>query len=157
MSPTKSAKREASPAVAQARTLAESQALLRERGLKSTASRIAVLRHLEAARAPTSHGEVSTALEPLGFDRATLYRNLIDLTEAGLVSKSDFGDHVFRFELRDGKTEHASEHPHFVCTDCGTVSCLPEVRVKISAPPSSASVVGQGVAVQLKGRCANCA
>ena len=156
MNASKTAKREPAPKKPVVHTLAESQARLRESGLKSTASRLAVLRHMETVDAPSSHAEVAVALLSKGFDRATLYRNLIDLTHVGILSKSDFGDHVFRFELRGAHAGHGAEHPHFVCTDCGTVSCLPEVRVKITAPPNTPNVAGNDVAVQLKGRCEQC-
>src|SRR5262249_51074671 len=69
-------------------------------GLRSTGSRLAVLRRLEQARTPVTHADIVNDLAPEGFDRATIYRNLIDLTEAGLASRTDLGDHVWRFELR---------------------------------------------------------
>src|SRR5262245_44102600 len=52
-------------------------------GLRSTGSRLAVLRRLEQARTPVTHADIVSDLAPQGFDRATIYRNLIDLTEAG--------------------------------------------------------------------------
>ena len=66
-----------------------------------------------------SHAEIAGALEPAGLDRATLYRNLIDLTDAGLLSRTDHGDHVWRFELRDNAHGQTEQHPHFTCIDCG--------------------------------------
>lgn len=133
------------------------RATLRQAGLRSTAPRVAVLEHLLAAATPESHADIVDALQSQGFDRATLYRNLMDLTEAGLVTRSDLGDHVWRFEVRRPGDEHAALHPHFVCTDCGTVACLPGGSVRIvtgSGVPRSA--VGRKVEVQVKGRCDRC-
>lgn len=62
---------------------------LRVAGLRGTAARIAVLEHLSQSRAPMSHAEIADILEPMGFDRATAYRNLIDMTEAGLLSRTE--------------------------------------------------------------------
>ena len=92
------------------------------------------------------------------MDRTTVYRNLVDLTEAGLVQRTDLGDHVWRFELKRG--EGASiRHPHFTCTDCGTVSCLPEVTLSVKkgkGVPRSLSKQ-RGVEIQLRGKCDACA
>ena len=85
---------------------------LRAAGLRSTGARVAVLRVLEGAAAPMSHAEVHERVTGEGFDRATIYRNLIDLTDAGLVSRSDVGDHVWRFELRGERAAHAAAHAH---------------------------------------------
>jgi Fur family ferric uptake transcriptional regulator len=140
-------------------TVAEFQALLRSSGLRSTAPRIAVLRYLHEATGPNSHAELAEAVGNLGFDRATVYRNLMDLAEAGIVSRRDLGDHVWRFELKKGARgeAHSDEHPHFVCIDCGEVSCLPGVSFKVEGAGGAPRAVGRNqVAVQLKGRCDTC-
>ncbi len=139
--------------------LAELQRQIRATGLKSTAPRVAVLRCLLQAVSPLSHSDITEALADLGFDRATLYRNLMDLTEAGVVARTDLGDHVWRFELQTKRGSHATAHPHFVCTDCGTVACLPGVSVSIRAPQSVSAptaIAAHRVQVQLKGVCDRC-
>jgi Fur family transcriptional regulator, ferric uptake regulator len=130
---------------------------VREAGLRSTAPRIAVYCHLAAADRPISHAELFDALGPEGFDRATLYRNLIDLVSANLVTRTDHGDHVWRFELRRADEHAAREHPHFTCLDCGTVSCLPDVEVQLK--PATAAAKPRAMQldeVHLKGRCERC-
>lgn len=133
------------------------QARLREAGLRSTTPRVAVLRELMATRAPVSHAELCTALKKHHLDRATLYRNLIDLAEVGIVKRVDLGDHVWRFEIKAKDGGHADAHPHFVCTDCGAVSCLTDVDVRIirgkHAPKSLAS---KNVAIQITAKCDAC-
>jgi Fur family ferric uptake transcriptional regulator len=138
---------------------ADLQKMLRGAGLRSTAPRLAVLRFLHASGEPNSHSELIEALAGDGFDRATLYRNLMDLAEAELVTRTDLGDHTWRFEMkRPGRSGHNAEHPHFVCTDCGVVSCLPGVAVKIgSAAGAPKSITSNEVAVQIKGLCDACA
>lgn len=83
---------------------------------------------------PRTHAEVADALADRGFDRATIYRNLTELTEAGIFSRVELGDHVWRFEMRHGAT---AEHPHFLCTSCGEVSCLDDVDVAITPKPGA--------------------
>jgi Fur family transcriptional regulator, ferric uptake regulator len=99
--------------------------------LRCTSARLAVLRKLMAATSPVSHAEVAEGLEADGFDRVTVYRNLVEFAEAGLANRVDLGDHTWRFELRRSTASHAADHPHFVCLDCGAVSCLPDVSVNI--------------------------
>jgi Fur family transcriptional regulator, ferric uptake regulator len=140
-------------------SLAEIRAQIRAAGLRSTAPRVAVLQRLQKTSTPVSHADLFTELADQGFDRATIYRNLIDLTEAGLLSRTDVGDHVWRFELRrEGQRGHKNEHPHFMCTDCGEVSCLPGVSVRISPVQGAPrSLSAKNVSVQLKGLCDRCA
>jgi len=127
--------------------------LLRERGLRVTASRLAVLELLERSVEPLTHQEVVDRLKTSSWNRSTLYRNLIDLTEVGLLQKSEIGG-LARFE-RTGKTGACAEHPHFVCTDCGTVSHLESVTVIFEGRGPAAVMAGQ-VAVQLRGKCDAC-
>ena len=75
--------------------IAELKALLRKSGLRSTSARLAVLAHLQRARTPISHAELAKDLVPTGLDRATVYRNLMDLAESGLVARAELGDHVW--------------------------------------------------------------
>ncbi len=133
--------------------------ILRKAGLRSTGPRIAVLRWLSRSQTPVSHPEIFEALAEAGFDRATLYRNLVDLAEVGIVRRTDLGDHVWRYELRSSEDGHVVEHPHFVCTDCGEVACLPGVAVKIvtTSGETPRAVRSRKVAVQLSGRCNECA
>lgn len=125
--------------------------VLRSHGLRRTTARVRVLAFLHANPRPLSHGEVAKALEAEKLDYATVYRNLVDLAEAGIVVRTDLGDHVWRFELS------TSVHPHFVCTDCGRVTCLPDGAVKLVPGRKTPRAMGRGkVTVQLKGLCDDC-
>lgn len=146
--------------------------LIRQAGLRCTVARLAVLEHMLAVPGPQTHAEVSAALDHRGFDRATIYRNLTELTEARLVTRVDLGDHVWRFEARrqgDQGGPHQGDHPHFVCTTCGEVSCLDDVNVAITPRPAAERPGGGGsprrsagsalpsvTEVVLKGTCGNC-
>ena len=132
--------------------------LLVDKGIRVTGQRMAILRELAKLRIPASHPELTERLAGEDLDRATIYRNLLSLTEAGLLVRTQLGDNVWRFELRgSGKALHP-EHPHFVCTQCGVVTCLSQVRVKLSpAPGSTKSVVSSIAEIVLKGQCTQCA
>lgn len=50
---------------------------------------------------------------------ATVYRTLELLSELKIVDKINFGDGVFRYDLRKEGVEHF--HHHLVCMECGSV------------------------------------
>ena len=129
--------------------LDELRALVRAKGLRATPSRLAVLDLLRAKRAPMSHGDVADRLETQAWDRATIYRNLTDLVEVGLLRRTDVGDHVWRFEAIGA---HASaRHPHFVCTECGAVECLPELELAMRRTKAPRALRQRQVEVQVRG------
>lgn len=130
---------------------------IRNAGLRCTSARVSVLEHLERAISPQSHAEVSDALASRGFDRATIYRNLVELTEAGLLSRVELGDHVWRFEMRRIGEGHQQDHPHFVCVDCGEVSCLPANSISVKSQLGAKPLVFRDVTeILLKGHCGQC-
>src|SRR5678816_4949411 len=98
---------------------------VREAGLRATPSRIAVLHLLRSAGSPVSHSDVVGKLASQAWDPATIYRNLTDLSDVGLARRTDVGHHVWRYEAIHG--HQAAAHPHFVCTECGSIECLPDL------------------------------
>ena len=87
--------------------------LLRRRHLRCTRPRCAVLSVLLAASHPLSHAEVTERLNERSMDRATVYRNLIVLSDASIVDRIDLGDHIWRFELAPGARDilHGGDDP----------------------------------------------
>ena len=138
-------------------TVQQARDTLRAARLRSTTSRVAVLQYVAAAGQPVSHAELAEALVPQGFDKSTLYRCLVELADAGLLGRLDAGDHAWRFEYKSGGRHAGGEHPHFVCVDCGKVTCLPDVDVKISTSKGAKSgTLGDVTEVYLKGHCKEC-
>ncbi len=126
-------------------------------GLRATVARISVMQELLAATSPLSHAQVAQKLASNGHDRATIYRNLVELSDAGIVSRIELGDHVWRFEIRRTEDAASADHPHFVCVDCGEVSCLPNGSVSIQQQTGSKpALIGQVTEVLLKGHCIQC-
>lgn len=116
-----------------------------------------MLRQLRRAKRPISHPEVVEALSRESWDRATLYRNLTDLANAGLARKVELGDRVWRFDGSETEETHdAALHPHFVCTTCGSVSCLPEVSISAPKKGLPRSLLEREVQVHVRGVCDVC-
>ena len=136
----------------QKQTQTDRLAVLRKYGLRGTQARVAVLEALENTQTPLSHADVAACLGDTVFDRATIFRNLVDMAEAGILSRIDVGDHIWRFEMRN-----LDAHSHFVCNDCGDVSCLPDLDLNAQASEvASKYKVGNISEVLLKGHCEDC-
>jgi len=126
--------------------------LLTSKGLRVTEQRLALLREMVSVKAPISHPELTERMDGAGLDRATVYRNLLILAEAGVLVRAQLGDQVWRYELpRTLSSDHA-HHPHLVCSDCGNVRCLPAGTVKLYGEAAK----NQISEVQLRGRCTSC-
>lgn len=137
--------------------VAWAKGVLRAAGLRSTASRIAVLRHLAAANRPISHGELVETLADVGVDQSTIFRTLQEFTEAGLTTRLELGDQIRRFEFRSTANPNRLEHPHFMCVDCGEVTCLDDFTFHLT--PSRGprrERLGSITEVLLRGHCRNC-
>lgn len=133
----------------------QSRGAIRGAGLRATPARVATLDLLRASSSPLTHAEVADHLSATGVDKATAFRTLNDMTEAGLLRRTELGDRVWRFELiGEGEHQHAA-HPHFVCVDCGQVSCLGDIKLTKRSLSSSAQI-GKVTEILLRGHCTDC-
>ncbi|QDV88682.1 Fur family transcriptional regulator [Planctomycetes bacterium TBK1r] len=128
---------------------------IRRSGLRATPARLATLLLLRESTSPLTHAEVSQQLADRGIDRATAFRNLNDLAEVGLLRRTELGDHVWRFEAVRGQPQDDTGHPHFLCVDCGTVSCLDDVKLTAGSLRQSAKI-GEITEILLRGHCNGC-
>ena len=143
------------PSKAMGITKIEAKQLLRDRDLRATAPRVAVLRVLADSESPLSHGEVLEQLGEPDWDQATIYRNLVKLREAGIAPVVSRAEGIDRYAYAEAPDD-GHHHPHFYCEDCGRLACLP-AEVSISLPvdnPWAASV--RAAMVQLHGACPDC-
>ncbi len=89
---------------------------LRDRGLKATPGRLAILQILKTTGQPLSIARVAKRLSGR-LDPATVYRALEALVHAGLVRRIDFQHSHTYYEL----IEPDNHHHHLVCETCGKV------------------------------------
>ena len=135
-------------------TREEAKRRVHQAGLRATAPRVAVLRLLSSSDRPLSHSDVVHAIGSDEWDQATLYRNLVKLVDAQLARVASHVGGIARYESR-GEDEGPHLHPHFSCSACGAVECLPEA--KLTGPISQewhASLVE--AELQLVGQCPDC-
>ncbi|MFM2421321.1 MAG: hypothetical protein RL385_6044 [Pseudomonadota bacterium] len=95
----------------------------------------------------------------VAHDRTTVYRNLVDLAEVGILRRTDV-EHTWRFELVDaahGQHQESEQHAHFVCKDCGKVACLPAGAVALKPGRGVPQALRRGdLEIQLRGVCDAC-
>jgi Fur family ferric uptake transcriptional regulator len=91
----------------------------RDGGFRVTGPRLLVVEVLAAARRHLSAKEIYNRVverDP-SVGAATIYRTLDMLVSMGLVTRSDFDEGFYRYELDRGEEE--TGHVHLVCTNCG--------------------------------------
>jgi len=94
---------------------------MKEKSLRVTAPRQALLRVLDEARRPLSAEEIHTLAGDGTLDLVTVYRSLGALEEAGIVQ---------RHPLERGRSLYAlpapgHHHHHVICRRCGRLDRLP--------------------------------
>ena len=129
---------------------------IRSAGLRATPARIATLKVLHGSRSPLTHAEVSDKLENLEIDKATIFRNLTDLVARNVIRRSALGDNVWRFEIIKESAHEPDSHPHFICIDCGSVSCMEDVELKRTST-SKSPLFERITEIVLRGHCNECA
>jgi len=89
-------------------------AILEDRGYRATAPRRAIIRILEGKQEGFTAEEIGSELPGVG--RATVFRTLKLLLEAGVICRLNLMDGAPKFSL--SRVEH---HHHTVCVRCGNV------------------------------------
>ena len=132
-------------------------ALLAERGLAATGNRLRVLEIVGGAAAPLSAHEIHEALRAeRHVNRVTLYRILDLLVGHGLLERMSAGDRAFRYGPAPNSVHR--RHPHFFCTRCGAMQCLPPeaVTVDLSELGWAFPNLVEKVELRLDGICEKC-
>jgi Fur family ferric uptake transcriptional regulator len=128
---------------------------LKKLGLRATAARVAVLYVLKHSDRPLSHSEMVQELQDVYGDQATIYRTLITFVDVGLIRIASNVGGMTRYEFLDADHDSQHVHPHFVCTDCGIVSCLPRTTVINSVDEQWREIL-RASELQFLGNCLEC-
>lgn len=126
---------------------------LEDSGLRCTPQRYSVMAFLiEQPGHPTAPEifEAVNRLDPRS-SRATIYNNLRDLVEAGLVREVAVEGRAARFDAR------GLRHHHFICDRCGNVEDIDWFDLPHPAPGSLGARVIRDCELIARGLCAQCA
>jgi Fur family ferric uptake transcriptional regulator/Fur family zinc uptake transcriptional regulator len=128
-------------------------ALLRSSGLRVTRQREEILRFLIEKGRPLSHAEVQDAIPEL--DRVTLYRTLTCFVEKEVAHQVQGPDGAWRFCAHPPKQDACpGNHPHFLCSACGKMTCLTDQKLARVELPEGYEVEGKQFVVY--GKCSGC-
>jgi len=132
---------------------------LRERDIRYTAGRRAVVNALRTADGPRSaaelHEQLGTAV-PL----SSIYRSLSVLESAGVLTPHFGAKGLSRYEIAEWLAGH---HHHLVCVECGAVEDIEippahedRLRRLIDDLATAASFSASDHSLEIEGRCSRC-
>ena len=126
-------------------------AALEDRGCRITQPRRDLAASLTRRRDAFSAEDVAAELDGVG--RATVYRTLRLLVDAGALCKTTMPDGSPRYSL-----DNARHHHHLVCVDCGRIDEFRHPAVERMLRAMSADVEGElvGHRLELYRRCGAC-
>lgn len=115
--------------------------IIRQAGLRVTATRVAVLDALRARPHATADDVFAGIRDVLpATSMQSVYNALGDFVGAGLAARIEPAGHPGMFELRVGDNHH-----HVVCRQCGRVD---DVDCVVGAAPCLHAPVGSGFAIE---------
>jgi Fur family peroxide stress response transcriptional regulator len=127
---------------------------LKEKGLRVTQQRVAVLEYLlSTPRHPTAE-EVGSAVNRAvpTASRASVYNVLHSLKESGLIEELVLDDALVRYDANLGR------HHHFICRACAAVEDVPfETFREAPRPRLAEGHIVEDYTVTLRGLCPLCA
>ncbi len=130
---------------------------LQGRGLRVTPERIQILYAVLETEEHLQADELAFRLKRAGsrVSRATVYRTLVHLVEAGLVRKVDFGEGHAHYE---NAVKGDGHHDHLICETCGKVIEFLDPQVEKIQEEIAAryQFLLTGHQFQLSGTCEDC-
>ncbi len=127
--------------------------LLRQKRLRITAPRVAILQTLLEAGCPLSETDIAGRLGDDAPDKTTIYRTLMTLIEADIVHKAFVQHRQWYFEPAHHCSAHQC-HPHFTCIRCNRTECLHGVAAPLVTLPNGLTMHRQQI--RIEGICAAC-
>ncbi len=133
----------------------QSKLLLKEKNLRCTPARLAVLAIFESSDHPLSSQEVVARVSKRTAYQATIYRILKTFTERGILRTINLRHDHIDYELAS-----VSDHHHIVCTNCGKIEdfdgCDAETIAKKALKKCPSFKTINEHAIELFGLCVRC-
>lgn len=101
--------------------------ILQNAQLKITTARQAVLEFFAGRDTPADVVELLEYLkkEEIDADKATVYRILDAFYDKGIITRMEFGEGKFRYELS------GSDHHHLLCERCGSIADISDCNIDV--------------------------
>lgn len=131
----------------------QAAALLRQKCLRVTAPRVAVITAILQLDKPLTQQQIAVQLGGQSPNKTTIYRTLLSLVNAGLVHKAFVQQRQWHFELAHHCTT-VQCHPHFTCIRCHRTECLHGVSVPLVDLPDGWTLHRQQI--RIEGICSTC-
>jgi len=129
---------------------------LKSKGLLYTQPREVVLKEAISTALHFSADELTSQMHNRGINisRATIYRTLASMKEAGILNSVDFGHGHIHYEAPKAK----KHHEHITCEKCGTIC---EIQIEnlekvINSAAVKAKFKNIQYAIRISGLCENC-
>jgi Fe2+ or Zn2+ uptake regulation protein len=126
---------------------------LEDAGLRCTPQRYAVMSFLMEQNRHPSAVEIFEAVNRVDprSSKATIYNNLRDLVQAGLVREVAVEGRAARFDIK------GMRHHHFICDQCGNVEDIEWFDVPKPAPRALGKRTLRECELIFRGLCMKCA
>ena len=133
----------------------KARGILKSANLYSTQCRREILEVLLRTERPLTQEQIAVEVGAGKFNKASIYRTLTSLLDAGVVHRAFLDERAWHFELSHNCTEQQC-HPHFTCTKCGATHCLTGMTIPMAAGSPGGFVIHRQQ-VHLEGHCPECA
>jgi Fur family transcriptional regulator, ferric uptake regulator len=98
--------------------------ILKQYQLSQTSGRLDILNVFLRSASALSEKDLQAKTVDV-CDRATIYRTLKLFVKSGIIHPIATESMVTRYILKKGPVDHL----HFKCEDCGSIICLPDIRI----------------------------
>lgn len=126
------------------------ETILKETGLKKTEQRIVILSKIQSFGKAFTLPDLEEVLSEM--DRVTIYRTINSFYESKILYRIPGESVITHYALCSSFTTHS--HPHFKCTGCGKMTCLPSVDKSVFDVPSTYKI--QNLYCYVEGLCDSC-
>jgi Fur family ferric uptake transcriptional regulator len=112
--------------------LADLENIIRNHSLKSTPSRVDILKVLAEKNKVLMLPDINKYLKNKAIDRITLYRTLNIFQEQGIIHKVPDANGGIGYALCKHERinhSHQDDHVHFKCNNCQTLVCLEKIEI----------------------------
>ncbi len=96
--------------------------LIKDKNIKLTTARVAILEILEKAKKPLSYEDIKV---DISMDKATFYRNIAKFEKEDMINSFESNDKKRYFELKK------EPHAHFICMECNSIQCIKNIDITL--------------------------